>query len=62
MRVRRDNKLNAFNVKIGYEELQRAFKSTNNLLIFLHTLAALAYGDEFAQTEFPIMKGGKDES
>ncbi len=57
MTVRRDNKLNSFNVKIDEEELKRAFKSEKHLLIFLHTLAALTYGDDLANQMFPLIKG-----
>ena len=61
MKVRRDNKLNAFNVKIGYEELNRAFISANHMLIFMHTLTALTLGEEDANTFFPLIKKGDND-
>ena len=60
MQVRRDNKLNAFNVKIGEEELKRAFSSEIGLLIFMHTLVALTYGDDIAELTFPLHR--KDDN
>lgn len=57
MQVRRDNKLNAFNIKVGDEELQQAFKSEKHLMIFLHTLTSLTYGDDIAYQLFPLIKG-----
>lgn len=57
MQVRRDNKLNAFNIKVSDEELRQAFKSEKHLMIFLHTVVALTYGDDMANQLFPLIKG-----